>query len=74
MEENNKIVLFESKKIRQTVFERKTYFAVVDVIEALTDSDKPRDYWYRLKKREFDNGGIELSTICRQFKMVVFKE
>jgi DNA-damage-inducible protein D len=69
MEQNNKIALFESKEIRRTVFEGKTYLAVVDVIEALTDSEKPRDYWYRLKKRESEGGGIELSTFCRQFKI-----
>ena len=69
MEQNNKIVLFESKQIRRTEFEGKIYFAVVDVIEVLTDSDKPRDYWYRLKKRELDGGGIELSTFCRHFKI-----
>ena len=69
MEQNNKIVLFESKHIRRIESEGKTYFAVVDVIEALTDSEKPRDYWYRLKKRELDSSGIELSTFCRQFKM-----
>ncbi len=69
MEQNNKIILFESKRIRRTEFEGKIYFAVVDVIEVLTDSDKPRDYWYRLKKRELDGGGIELSTFCRHFKI-----
>lgn len=65
------IKLFESKKIRSVwnEEEEKWYFAVVDVIEALTDSDKPRDYWYRLKKREKDSAGIQLSTICRQLKV-----
>lgn len=43
------IKLFESKKIRSTwnEAEQRWYFAVVDVIEALTNSDKPRDYWDR---------------------------
>ncbi|MEK7699819.1 MAG: hypothetical protein AAB332_05390, partial [Planctomycetota bacterium] len=50
--------------------DQKWYFAVVDVIEALTDSDKPRDYWYRLKRREKESSGIELSTFCRQLKIV----
>ncbi|HUM67914.1 MAG TPA: hypothetical protein PLK31_03585 [Chloroflexota bacterium] len=45
------------------------WYAVVDVIEALTDSQKPRDYWYRMKKRVAENEGIQLSTICRQFKL-----
>ena len=66
------IKLFQDKKIRTTYDEKeqKWYFSVVDIIEVLTESVKPRDYWYRLKKREKANG-IELSTNCRQFKMLV---
>jgi len=65
------IKLFESKKIRSVwnEEEQKRYFSVVDVIEALTDSDKPRDYWYRLKQRENESIGLELSTFCRQLKI-----
>jgi len=65
------IKLFENKRIRSTwnEQEQKWYFSVVDVIEALTDSDKPRDYWYRLKSREQESSGIELSTFCRQLKI-----
>ena len=64
------IKLFESKKIRSVwnEHEQKWYFSVVDVIEALTDSSDPKDYWYRMKKREKVTG-IELSTICRQLKL-----
>src|SRR5450432_3983881 len=36
---------------------------------ALTDSDNPRDYWYRMKQREQEASGIELSTVCRQLKL-----
>jgi hypothetical protein len=65
------IKLFESKKIRSVwnEQEQKWYFSVVDVIEALTDSEKPRDYWYRLKRREKESSQMELSTICRQLKL-----
>jgi DNA-damage-inducible protein D len=69
MEQTSKIALFESIKIRRTTFGGKIYLAVVDVIELLTDSEKPRDYWYRLKKRELESAGLELSTLCRQFKL-----
>ena len=34
----------------------------------MTESKKPRDYWYRLKKRELEHG-VDLSTNCRQLKM-----
>jgi hypothetical protein len=65
------IKLFENKKIRSdwNEAEQKWYFAVVDVIEVLTESGKPRDYWYRLKRREKESSGIELSTFYRQLKI-----
>jgi DNA-damage-inducible protein D len=58
------IKLFESKKIRSVwnEEEQKWYFSVVDVVEILTDSIKPRDYWYRLKK-----GKKNKALTCRQF-------
>ena len=64
------IKLFQSQRVRTywDKIEEKWYFAIVDIIEILTESTKPRDYWYRLKKRERVSG-IELSTNCRQLKM-----
>jgi hypothetical protein len=64
------IKLFQTSQVRTqwNDEEKKWYFAIVDVIEILTESVKPRDYWYRLKQREKKNG-IELSTNCRQLKM-----
>ncbi len=67
---NNKLALFEEKEIRKIWQDNKWYFSVVDVIFALTDSNKPRDYWYRLKQRASEEEKIELSTICRQVKML----
>lgn len=64
------IKLFQSQQVRTfwNKIEEKWYFAIVDIIEILAESTKPRDYWYRLKKREKERG-IELSTNCRQLKM-----
>ena len=64
-----KLVVFKNKEIRRTLLDNEWYFAVVDVVAALTDSNKPRDYWYRMKKRETISSGIELSTFCRQLKL-----
>lgn len=47
------IKLFEAKKVR-THWDEKTeqlFFSVIDVIEALTDSTNPRDYWFKMKNR-----------------------
>ncbi|MFI5222358.1 MAG: hypothetical protein ACHQK8_08540 [Bacteroidia bacterium] len=64
------IKLFESKKIRSiwNNEEQLWYFAIVDLIAVLTDSPDPKDYWYRMKKRE-KLSGFELSTICRELKL-----
>ncbi len=64
------IKLFETKQVRSIwdTEKERWYFSIVDVVEILTDSPNPRDYWYRIKQRE-KISGIELSTICRQFKL-----
>lgn len=65
------IKLFETRKVRTHWDEEKEtwYFSVIDVIEILTDSSNPRDYWFKMKKRVKTEGKLELSTICRQLKM-----
>ena len=65
------IKLFESKEIRSVWNEedRKWYFSLVDMVEVLTNSTNPRNYWFKMKIRVKTEDGLELSTICRQFKM-----
>ena len=49
----NKIKVFENKNVR-TVWndeEEDWYFSVVDIVEVLTESDRPRKYWNDLKKK-----------------------
>jgi DNA-damage-inducible protein D len=67
--EQNKIVVFESKKIRRIWHEEEWYFSVVDVVEALTDSLNSRDYWFKMKLRVQSEDGVQLSTFCRQLKL-----
>ena len=66
----NKIKLFENKKIR-TVWNEKEeewYFSVVDVVESLTESPRPRKYWSALKTK-LKAEGSELSHILGQLKL-----
>jgi len=65
---NNALIVFQGKDIRRKWHEGEWWFSVVDVICVLTESKDSKDYWYRLKKREAEQG-IELSTICRQLKL-----
>lgn len=69
-QKNNSLAIFEGRSIRRVWHNRRWYFSVVDVIGALTDSIDKKDYWYRLKKREQESSGIELSTFCRQLKLL----
>ena len=68
-EAQNRIVVFGTKRIRRIWHEEQWFFSVVDIIGVLTDSDSPRDYWYRMKRREKESSGVELSTLCRQLKL-----
>ena len=70
MDNNDKIQIFEDKKIR-TAWNEETeewYFSVVDVIAVLTDSPNPSTYWRVLKKRLKDEGN-ETVTSCNGLKM-----
>jgi len=67
--QDKSLIVFQDKKIRRIWQDNEWFFSVVDVVEALTESTDAKDYWYRLKKRELESVGIELSTFCRQLKL-----
>ena len=60
----NSLIPFEGIDIRKVWHEEQWCFSVVDVIEVLTNSVEPRNYWATLKKRE-----PQLLTVCQQLKM-----
>lgn len=67
----NKIKLFENKKIRYVwnADEEDWYFSVVDIVEVLTESDRPRKYWNDLKKK-LEEEGSQLSDKIGQLKLL----
>ena len=69
MDITNSLIVFQGKKIRRIWHNDEWHFSVVDVVAVLTDSADAKDYWYRLKQREKESSGIELSTFCRQLKL-----
>lgn len=73
MAQNDKIQLFEDKRIRTAWDEEKEewYFSIVDVVAVLTeqpDYQAARNYWKVTKKRLKDEGN-ETVTSCNQLKM-----
>lgn len=70
MEKETAIKLFEQKQVRThwNDDEQKWYFSVIDVIEILTKSPRPRKYWNALKTKLKEEGS-ELSQNMGQLKM-----
>ena len=66
----NAIQLFEDKKVRTAwdAEREKWYVSIVDVIEVLTNSDRPRKYWSDLKSKLIKEGS-EVSDKIGQLKM-----
>lgn len=64
MNNENSLVIFHHKKVRRKWYKKEWHFSVTDIIEILTDSPSPRQYWGVLKQRE-----AQLLTICLQLKL-----
>ncbi|HEY4518669.1 MAG TPA: hypothetical protein VJG48_03570 [Candidatus Paceibacterota bacterium] len=67
--DTTKIALLKGREIRRTLHNGEWWFSVVDVVQALTDSADPSDYWYRMTIRLKGEENIELSTLCRRLKL-----
>ncbi len=61
---NTKIIIFNDKKIRRTWHDNEWFFSVVDIVEVLSESSAPRQYWGMVKSRD-----PQLLTICLQLKL-----
>ena len=71
MTKENAIKIFENKQVRSVwdAEQEKWYISVIDVIEILTESNRPRKYWDDLK-RKLQAEGSELSEKIGQLKML----
>jgi prophage antirepressor-like protein len=61
-------VVFEGVKIRRIWHNDQWFFSVVDIIQTFTDSPTPRQYWGKIKNREFAQ--LELSPIWVRLKLL----
>ncbi len=69
MDANNALVIFNGTKIRRTWFNDEWWFSVVDIIGALTQTDRARKYWSDLKVKLTEEG-FELSEKIGQLKLM----
>ena len=62
---DTKIAIFKGKQVRKTIHNNEWWFVVNDVIEALTDSTDPAQYFKRMKQRDkelaklMSQGGVQ---------------
>lgn len=68
-EKGSRLALFEGRRIRKTFHEGQWWFSIIDVVEVLVGSDRPRKYWSDLKKKLGAEGYAEVSERIGQFKM-----
>ncbi len=70
MSQKEALQLFEQRKVRVVWDDEKEtwYFAVVDVVEVLTDSNNPTDYFKKMRKREPQLAEF-VGTNCPQIQM-----
>jgi len=63
------IAVFRGKEIRNTIHNNDWWFSIVDVVEALSGTDRPRKYWHDLKNKLTAEGYVEVSEKIGQLKM-----
>ena len=69
--EEAQLVLFKGKAIRQEFHNGEWYFSIIDIVEVVTGTERPRKYWNDLKVQLIEKEGFsELSAKIGQLKMV----
>lgn len=64
------IEIFRGKNIRKTIYKNEWWFSVIDIIQSLTETERPRKYWSDLKTKLIKEGYSELSDFIGQLKLV----
>ena len=64
-----KIAIFQKKEIRKIIHKNEWWFSIIDIIEALTGTERPRKYWNDLKKKLIKEGYSEVSENIGQLKI-----
>jgi hypothetical protein len=67
--ETTKIAVFKGKQVRKTLHNNEWWFSITDVIEALTENERPRKYWNDLKTKLFKEGYTQVSEKIGQLKL-----
>ena len=64
-----KISIFRGRNIRKTIYKNEWWFSVIDIVEVLSGTDRPRKYWNDLKTKLIKEGYSEVSEKIGQLKL-----
>ena len=65
-----KIAIFKGKQIRKVIYNNEWWFSIIDVIEALAETERSRKYWSDLKSKLIKEGFLEVSEKIGQLKLL----
>ncbi|MFH1412569.1 MAG: BRO family protein [bacterium] len=65
-----KIAIFQKKGVRKIIHNNEWWFSIIDVIEALTGTERPRKYWNDLKTKLIKEGYSEVSENIGQLEII----
>jgi prophage antirepressor-like protein len=71
MSASNKIIVFESKKIRRIYRNNEWWFSIVDVVSVLTDSTDAGAYWRKLKQRLIEEGSQVVTKLPELYNLMI---
>ena len=67
---HTKIAVFKGKQVRKTIHNNEWWFSIIDIVEALTGTERPRKYWNDLKTKLIKEGYVEVSEKIGQLKLM----
>jgi DNA-damage-inducible protein D len=69
MNPDSKVAIFQEKQIRRLWDKNGWWFSIVDVVEVLTENQRPSKYWNDLKRKMLKEGAAEFSENIGKLKM-----
>lgn len=69
MDTLTKVAVFKGQEIRKMIYKNEWWFSVIDVVETLSGSDRPRKYWSDLKQKLIIEGYTQVSEKIGQLKL-----
>lgn len=68
-EATTKLAVFQGKRIQKTIHNNECWFSIIDIVEALTDSQDPKQYIKKIRQRDKELNSY-WGTICTPLELI----